>query len=254
MGQSSQEKFEDVDKGMVEAEQEEASQGVGQPCPTNCIEERQCIPKGVDDVNIPKNEEKVVEQSNFLSHEVVEDEVSKAMENKDWHDESDMERIPFEEPTIEGMIGKHVGLDMQQVEANCSVLLLSAMLWIHMVLKVALQISLYRLPCFFEEDYAMESSLAGERIIMYGGNASQVGIQACFLYEANIWIQGIEDRCCTKLQERLVFGFTGAQKRLIMHVLWTHGCTQCHIFDPSGVCITLRKARGFPFDQEGSCS
>ncbi|KAI5073922.1 hypothetical protein GOP47_0011935 [Adiantum capillus-veneris] len=113
------------------------------------------------------------------------------MADKDWHGESGMEGIPFEEPTIEGMLGKHVGLDMQQVEANCSALLLYAMLWIHMVLKAALLVSLYQLPGFFEKDYAMESSLAGEEIMMYGEDASPVGIQACFVYEASVWIQGI---------------------------------------------------------------
>ncbi|KAI5062584.1 hypothetical protein GOP47_0023123 [Adiantum capillus-veneris] len=56
MNQSSQEKFEDVGKVMVKSVQKETSQGVGQPCPTDCIEERQCISEGVDDVDIPKND------------------------------------------------------------------------------------------------------------------------------------------------------------------------------------------------------
>ncbi|KAI5067797.1 hypothetical protein GOP47_0018325 [Adiantum capillus-veneris] len=173
------------------------------------------------------------------------------MADKEWHGESGMECMPFEEPTIEGMLGKHVGLDMQQVEENCSVLLLYAMLWIHMVLKVSLQVSLYRLPGFFEEDYAMESSLAGEKIMGYGGDASQVGLQACFIYEASVWIQGIEDRYYAKLHERLVFGFTGAKKWLYMKILRMHGCTQCHVFDQGGVYTMLGRAYRFPFDPGG---
>ncbi|KAI5067796.1 hypothetical protein GOP47_0018324 [Adiantum capillus-veneris] len=92
-----------------------------------------------------------------------------------------------------------------------------------MVLKVALQLSLYRLPRFFEEDYAMESSLAGEKIMRYGGDASQVGLQACSMYEASVWIQGIEDRCYDS-------------------------CTQCHVFDPGRVYTILGRAYGFSFD------
>ncbi|KAI5084950.1 hypothetical protein GOP47_0001119 [Adiantum capillus-veneris] len=109
---SSQENFEDVGKAMVEVVQEEASQRDGQPCPTDWVEERQCNPKGVDNVNIPENEvidhgflspleddmvveevleaqlsvqAMVVEQSDFLSHEVVEDEASQVMVDEDWH-------------------------------------------------------------------------------------------------------------------------------------------------------------------------
>ncbi|KAI5075796.1 hypothetical protein GOP47_0009872 [Adiantum capillus-veneris] len=114
MDQSSQDKFEDFGKAMVEAVQEEASLRVGQPCPTDRVEEWRCIPEGVEDVNIQKDEvidhgflsrladdvdveevleeqAKVVEQSNLLSHEVVEDEASQAMVDEDWHGESGME-------------------------------------------------------------------------------------------------------------------------------------------------------------------
>ncbi|KAI5064491.1 hypothetical protein GOP47_0021161 [Adiantum capillus-veneris] len=120
MDESSQDNFEDVGKVMVEAMQEEASQGVGQPCPTNCVEERQCIPESVDDLNILEHEvidgflsrladdmvvevvleeqvdiqELMIEQSDLLSHKVVEDVASKAMVGKDW--QSGMECILFE--------------------------------------------------------------------------------------------------------------------------------------------------------------
>ncbi|KAI5080277.1 hypothetical protein GOP47_0005756 [Adiantum capillus-veneris] len=117
--------------------QEEASQGVGQPCPTDRVEERRCIPEGVEDVNIPNNEVidhgflsrladdmvvqevleeqvrvqvVVVEQSDLLSHEVVEDEASKAMVDEGWHGESGMACMPFEGPITKGMLGTHVGL------------------------------------------------------------------------------------------------------------------------------------------------
>ncbi|KAI5075779.1 hypothetical protein GOP47_0009855 [Adiantum capillus-veneris] len=53
---SSQGKIEVVGKAMVVTMQEEASQGVGQPCPTHCVEERKCILEGIGDVDLPKNE------------------------------------------------------------------------------------------------------------------------------------------------------------------------------------------------------
>ncbi|KAI5056993.1 hypothetical protein GOP47_0028811 [Adiantum capillus-veneris] len=107
MDQSSQDMFEDVGKAMVEVVKGEASQGVGQPCPTDCVEEWQYIPEVVGDVDLPKDEvvdhgflsclendvvvdevlkekEKVIEQSDFLLHELVEDEASKAMADEDW--------------------------------------------------------------------------------------------------------------------------------------------------------------------------
>ncbi|MCO5557828.1 hypothetical protein L7F22_011400, partial [Adiantum nelumboides] len=99
-----------------------------------------CIPKGDGDVNLPKDEvldgflsclvddmvvegvleervsvqATVVEQSNLLLHEVIKDEASKAMVDEDWHGESGMECMPFEGPTTDDMLGKHVGLAMQQ--------------------------------------------------------------------------------------------------------------------------------------------
>ncbi|KAI5069853.1 hypothetical protein GOP47_0016154 [Adiantum capillus-veneris] len=135
---SSQEKLEVVGKGMVTTMQEEASEGVGQPCPTDRVEERWCIPEGVGNVDLPevldgflsrladdmvieeviekqvRIQAMVVEQSVLFSHEVVEDEASKAMVDEDWHGESGMECMPFEGPTTEGMLGKQVGLAMQE--------------------------------------------------------------------------------------------------------------------------------------------
>ncbi|KAI5069794.1 hypothetical protein GOP47_0016095 [Adiantum capillus-veneris] len=132
MDQSSQEKFEDVDKAIVEAIHEEASQGVGQPCPIHCIEEQQCILEDVDDVIIPENEvidhgflsclandmvvtkavleeqvdiqELVIEQSDLLSPKVVEDEVSQAMVDEDWNGELGIECAPFEGLKAKGML------------------------------------------------------------------------------------------------------------------------------------------------------
>ncbi|KAI5062769.1 hypothetical protein GOP47_0023308 [Adiantum capillus-veneris] len=75
MDQSSQDKFEDVGKAMVEAVNGEASQGVGQPCRTDCVEEWQCVPGGVGDVDLPEDE---VIDHGFLSHladDVVVEEV-----------------------------------------------------------------------------------------------------------------------------------------------------------------------------------
>ncbi|KAI5073937.1 hypothetical protein GOP47_0011950 [Adiantum capillus-veneris] len=137
MDQSSQEKCDGVFHAMVEAVQEEASPGVGQPCPIQCNEERQCIPPSVDDVDLSKNEvidhgllfflandvvedevleeqAKVVEQSNLLPHEVVEDESSKAMVDEAWQGELGMECMPFERSTTKGMLGTQVGWAMQK--------------------------------------------------------------------------------------------------------------------------------------------
>ncbi|KAI5080271.1 hypothetical protein GOP47_0005750, partial [Adiantum capillus-veneris] len=133
---SSRDKLEVVGKAMVKAVQEEANQGVGQPCPTDRVEVWQCISEGIGHVDVPENEvingffsrlandmvieevleeqAKVVEQSDLLSPEVVEDEVSKAMADEDLHGESGIECMPFEGPTIEGMLEKQVVLVLQE--------------------------------------------------------------------------------------------------------------------------------------------
>ncbi|KAI5060795.1 hypothetical protein GOP47_0025215, partial [Adiantum capillus-veneris] len=180
--QGSQDTFEDVGKAMVEAVQKEASQGVGQPCPTDHIEERQCIPEGVGDVNIPENEvidhgflshladdmvveevleeqAKVVEQSDFLSHEVVEDEASQVIVHKDWHGESGIECVPFEGPTVDGMLEEHVGLILQEaVVVEDRLPKVGVMLLMDMLLKAALQTVFHGLQSSRDERYAMESS------------------------------------------------------------------------------------------------
>ncbi|KAI5082027.1 hypothetical protein GOP47_0001770 [Adiantum capillus-veneris] len=92
---SSQDKLEVVGKAMVEVVQEEASQGVWQSCPTDCVEEWQCIPE--DDVvvdEVLEEQAKVIEQSDLISHEVVEEEASQAAVDEDWHGESGMECMP----------------------------------------------------------------------------------------------------------------------------------------------------------------
>ncbi|KAI5062537.1 hypothetical protein GOP47_0023076 [Adiantum capillus-veneris] len=202
-----------------------------------------------------EEEAKVIERSELLSHEVVKDEVSKAMVDEAWQGESGMECILFEGSTIEDSLGTQVGWAIQEAPVVEDRLpKVGVMLLMDMLLKAALQVVLHDLQSSRDEKYAIESSLAGERLMMYGGNSSQVGVHACFLYEASVWILVVEDRCYAKLHERLVLGCTGTEIRLIMHVLWTHGFAQCHVFDPGGVCITVRRAYGFPFDPGGCYS
>ncbi|KAI5057810.1 hypothetical protein GOP47_0027825 [Adiantum capillus-veneris] len=136
-----------------------------------------------------------------------------------------MECMPFEGSTIEGMLEKQVGLVLQEeVVVEDRLPKVGVMLLMDMLLKVALQAVLHVLQSSRDERYPMESSLACEKIMVYGGDASQVGLQACFVYEAGVWIQLVEDRCYAKLHERLVFGFTGVKKWLNMQILRMHGC------------------------------
>ncbi|KAI5063596.1 hypothetical protein GOP47_0022143 [Adiantum capillus-veneris] len=266
MDQRSQDKFEDIGKAMVEAVQEEANEGVGQPCPTHRVAERQCISEGVGDVNIPENEvidhgflfrladhmvvedvleeqAKVVEQSDLLSHEVVEDEASQVMVHEGWHGESGIESVPFEGPTIDGMLEEQVGWFVQEaMVVEDRLPKVGVLLLMDILLKVSLQVVFHGLQSSRDERYAMEIS---KTMMVYGADASQVGLQACFVNEAGVWIQ-VEGRCYVKLHERLIFGLTGAKKWLIMHVLETDGCVQCHVFDLGRVYIKVGRACGFP--------
>ncbi|KAI5070807.1 hypothetical protein GOP47_0015150 [Adiantum capillus-veneris] len=145
---------------MVEAVQEEASHGVGQPCPTDCVKERE-----FDMVIVEVLEEQVriqamvVEQSIFLSHKVIEDEASKATVDEDWHGESGMECIPCEGPTTEGMLEKQVGLVLQEeVPLKDRLPKVGVMLLMDMLLKVSLHRFLYGLQSCLDEGSAMSSS------------------------------------------------------------------------------------------------
>ncbi|KAI5069845.1 hypothetical protein GOP47_0016146 [Adiantum capillus-veneris] len=82
--------------------------------------------------------------------------------------------MPILEDLDTGLQRDQVFLAMQQVEANCRVLLFYLMLWIHVLREVSLQVSLRQLQGFFEEDYTMEGSLENDRIAASGTGASSV--------------------------------------------------------------------------------
>ncbi|KAI5067611.1 hypothetical protein GOP47_0018139 [Adiantum capillus-veneris] len=155
--------------------------------------------------------------------------------------------VPFTEGLDTGLQRDQVCLAMHQVEANGRVLLLHAMLWIHVLLEVALQVSLCQWQGFFEEDYTTESSLTDGMRAVYGTSASSDRRYA-YDWQKWLWIHGDKAPCYKELLEWPVYWPTGAKGDLKMHALQVDDHGQCFIFDPGGLYVMLGEASSFPFD------
>ncbi|KAI5071771.1 hypothetical protein GOP47_0014022 [Adiantum capillus-veneris] len=140
-----------------------------------------------------------------------------------------------------------VCLAMQQVKANCRVLLLYVVLWIHVLLEVALQVFLYQLQGSFEVDYTMEGSVVDDMIAAYVTSASNDGKYAYSRY-GDLWMQGAKTPCYKKLKGWRVYWHTRAKEGLNIHALQVDGNEQCFTFHPGGLYTILGGASSFPFD------